>query len=86
MLKKRETTKKYNAARHFQNKHTAFAEHYPDGEERNKAYLMQKTDPSKNWLKKCMKSAYSTTYTSCMATQQKHEAVRRLNIYKSIIH
>ncbi|CAH2294051.1 general transcription factor II-I repeat domain-containing 2A-like [Pelobates cultripes] len=38
--------KKSNIARHFQNKHTAFAEKYPDGDERRKAVaeLMRKEE------------------------------------------
>ncbi|XP_039186129.1 general transcription factor II-I repeat domain-containing protein 2-like [Crotalus tigris] len=67
--------KKSNVARHFQNKHTAFAEKYPDGDERKKAVLelMQKADLkvdlSKNHFKK-MNSAHSTTYASFVAAQE----------------
>lgn len=62
---------KSNVARHFQNKHTAFAEKYPDGDERRKAVaeLMRKVD-SKNNFKKWVKSANSTTYASFVAAQE----------------
>ncbi|CAK6450535.1 unnamed protein product [Pipistrellus nathusii] len=64
--------KKLNVARHFQNKHTAFAEKYPDGDERRKAVaeLMRKVDKSKNNFKKWVKSANSTTYASFVAAQK----------------
>ncbi|XP_069460653.1 general transcription factor II-I repeat domain-containing protein 2-like [Ambystoma mexicanum] len=64
--------KKSNIARHFQNKHTAFAEKYPDGDERRKAVaeLMRKVDRSKNNFKKWVKSANSTTYASFVAAQE----------------
>uniref|UniRef100_A0A8D2J826 Uncharacterized protein n=1 Tax=Varanus komodoensis TaxID=61221 RepID=A0A8D2J826_VARKO len=64
--------KKSNVARHFQNKHTAFAEKYPDGDERKKAIseLMQKADLSKNHFKKCIKPANSTTYATFVAAQE----------------
>ncbi|KAM4706621.1 general transcription factor II-I repeat domain-containing protein 2-like [Discoglossus pictus] len=54
--------KKSNIARHFQNKHTAFAEKYPDGDERQKAIaeLMRKVDRSIYNFKKWVKSANST--------------------------
>ncbi|XP_066471497.1 protein FAM200C-like isoform X2 [Tiliqua scincoides] len=64
--------KKSNVERHFQNKHIAFAEKYPDGEERKKAVaeLMRKADRSKKHFKKRVKSANSTTYASFVATQE----------------
>ncbi|XP_077778793.1 uncharacterized protein LOC144326214 isoform X1 [Podarcis muralis] len=70
--------KKSNIARHFQNKHTAFAEKYPDGDERRKkaiAELMRKVDRSKNNFKNWVKSANSTTYASFVAAQEivKHD-------------
>jgi len=42
--------KKSNVAGHFQNKHAAFAQKYPNGDERKKAVskLMRKADLSKN--------------------------------------
>ena len=42
--------KKLNEARHFQNKHAAFAKKYPVGEDRKKVVseLMRKADLSKN--------------------------------------
>ncbi|KAM3841446.1 general transcription factor II-I repeat domain-containing protein 2-like [Vipera latastei] len=63
--------KKSNVARHFQNKHAAFAEKYPDGDERKKAIseLMQKVDLSENHFMK-VKSANSTTYASFVAAQE----------------
>ncbi|KAM3848390.1 general transcription factor II-I repeat domain-containing protein 2-like [Vipera latastei] len=68
--------KKWNVARHFQNKHTAFAEKYPEGDERKKAVseLMQKVDLSKNSFK-WVKPANSTTYASFVAAQEivRHE-------------
>lgn len=64
--------KKSNVARHFQNKHAAFAQKYPDGDERKKAVseLMRKVDLSKNHFKKWMKSANSSTYASFVAAQE----------------
>ncbi|XP_059843836.1 SCAN domain-containing protein 3-like [Hypanus sabinus] len=64
--------KKSNVARHFQNKHAAFAQKYPDGDERKKAVseLMCKVDLSKNHFKKWMKSGKSTTYASYVAAQE----------------
>ncbi|XP_039204228.1 uncharacterized protein LOC120310168 isoform X18 [Crotalus tigris] len=70
--KKLANNKKSNVARHFQKKHTAFAEKYPDGDERKKAIseLMQMVDLSKNHFKECVKSANSTTYASFVAAQE----------------
>lgn len=64
--------KKSHVSRHFQNKHKAFAQKYPDGDERKKAVseLMRKADQSKNHFKKWMKSANSTTYASFVAAQE----------------
>jgi len=64
--------KKSNVARHFQNKHAAFAQKYPNGDERKKAVseLMRKADLSKNHFKKWMKSANSSTYASFVAAQE----------------
>lgn len=64
--------KKSNVAKHFQNKHAAFAQKYPDGDERKKAVsvLMRKVDLSKNHFKKWMKSANSTTYASFVAPKE----------------
>ncbi|XP_059819303.1 general transcription factor II-I repeat domain-containing protein 2-like [Hypanus sabinus] len=64
--------KKSNVARHFQNKHAAFAQKYPDGDERKKAVseLMRKVDLSKNHFQKWMKSGKSTTYASYIAAQE----------------
>lgn len=64
--------KKSNVARHFHNKHTAFAEKYPAGDERKKAIseLLRKVDLSKNHFKKWMRSASSTTYASFVAAQE----------------
>ncbi|XP_072893486.1 general transcription factor II-I repeat domain-containing protein 2-like [Hemitrygon akajei] len=64
--------KKSNVARHFQNTHAAFAQKYPDGDEREKdvSELMRKVDLSKNHFKKWMKSGKSTTYASFVAAQE----------------
>lgn len=64
--------KRSNVARHFNNTHRAFAEKYPEGEERKKAVseLMRKADLTKNHFKKWVKSANSTTYASFVAAQE----------------
>ena len=64
--------KKSNVARHFQNKRAAFAQKYPNGDERKKAVseLMRKADLSKNHFKKWMKSANSSTYVSFVTAQE----------------
>ncbi|XP_059835935.1 general transcription factor II-I repeat domain-containing protein 2A-like [Hypanus sabinus] len=64
--------KKSKVARHFQNKHAAFAQKYLDGDERKKAVseLMRKVDLSKNYFKKWMKSGKSTTYASFVSAQE----------------
>lgn len=64
--------KKSNVARHFQNKHTAFAQKYPDGDESKRVIseLMRKADQSKNYFMKWMKSTNSTTYASFLAAQE----------------
>lgn len=67
-----DNNKKSNVARHFHNKHTAFAQKYQDGDERKKAVseLMWKVDVSKNHFKKLMKSANLLTFASFVATQE----------------
>ena len=64
--------KRSNATRHFNITHKAFAEKYPEGEERKKAVreLMRKADLTKNQFKKWLKSANSTTYASFVAAQK----------------
>ena len=64
--------KRSNVARHFNNTHRAFAEKYPEGEERKKAVseLMRKADLTKNHFKKWVKSANSITYASFVAAQE----------------
>ena len=64
--------KRSNVARHFHNKHTAFAEKYPEGEERKQAVseLKRKADLTKNQFKKWMKSTNSTTHASFVAAQE----------------
>ncbi|XP_023815961.1 general transcription factor II-I repeat domain-containing protein 2 [Oryzias latipes] len=64
--------KKSNVARHFENKHSAFAKKYPKGEERKKAVseLMQKADVSRSHFKKWIKTGNSTTCTSFVVAQE----------------
>ena len=70
--KKLANNKRSNVARQFNNTHKAFAEKYPEGEERKKAVkeLMRKADLMKNQFKKWLKSANSTIYASFDATQE----------------
>ncbi len=64
--------KKSNVERHFQNKHTAFAEKYPAGDERRRAIseLLRKADQSKTVFKKWMNSANSSISASFVAVQE----------------
>ena len=64
--------KKCNVERHFQNKHSAFAEKYQAGDERKRAIseLLRKCEQSKITFKKWIKSPNSTTAASFAAAQE----------------
>ena len=72
MCEKLANNKKINVERHFQTKHTVFAEKYPAGDERIRAVLelLWKSDQSKSTLKRWVKSTNSSTSASFVGAQE----------------